>query len=497
MLLLLLLELLGDDAPVLDRVVHFRRLRERGVVGGERVLVTSGLRERIAAVVLPVGVAAARPLVRRAREIAASELGGAARRRVGGERARALRVAGDERVVRALVATLPQCVPPAVARRRLRGIGRTHRLRRLQQRDADGERQHREPVAAEREQRERQQCEQQPVAVVGAPHALLADAAFLRLRLRIEHAERAQVGIVDAQHRLPAAAAGRCRVERRRVEPRELHLPAIVGEETFSGRERRARRRADAEHVHAEAIRVRLCRGIATGIVHVVGDQQDVAGREARAAHARHGAPDRAVGALALIGHHVGVELVDERGHGARVARERRHVVGVAGIRDEAHLAAAPLLQQRADLQPRLRRARRLQVGRAHRGGEVHGDHQRRAHLPERRLLLAQRRTGERDDRDRRAEHEQHGRQARPARAAGVEQVRQQVRVHRARPCAAARGEAAQRERQQRQHEQAPQPVRSQPCEVGQPAHVASLRGASRSSSAAPASASAIASGSG
>jgi hypothetical protein len=149
--------------------------------------------------------------------------------------------------------------------------------------------------------------------------------------------------------------------------------------------------------------RIALARGVGGGgvggRVAVVGQQHDVAAIETRLLQQRDRALDRAIGAMAVDGHDVGREAVEEQRDVRGILGEGRDGVRVVGEGDEPDLAAVAFAQERGDLRARLQQARRREV--RGRGGarQVDRDDERRAALPRRLRDLPPRRPREREER--------------------------------------------------------------------------------------------------
>ena len=203
---------------------------------------------------------------------------------------------------------------------------------------------------------------------------------------------------------------------------------------------------------------------------------------------------DGAVDAMAVFRHHVRRQRIEEQRDIGGILGQRRHGVGVVGEGDQRDLPAGAFAQQGRDLGAGLREPRGRQVARQHRARQVDCDHQRRLALPQGMFGLAEARAGHREQGQRRRQ------QAEPAcplpvlRATScIEQVRQQVRVHRVLPHAAVFRLRAPPPCEQGQGQQAEQPPRAQEMqlrEIGERSVHARLRAssASRPSSSAPAS---------
>ena len=205
------------------------------------------------------------------------------------------------------------------------------------------------------------------------------------------------------------------------------------------------------------------------GAIGMVGQQQDVAALEAGLAQQSLRPRNRAIGALAVLRHDVRLQCVKEQRHVGRVLGQGRHGVRIVRIGDKGDLPASTLAQQGRDLRARLGQPRGLQVARQRGAGQVQRDHQWRAGLPQRVFLLAHAGT-------RQCQHGQDRRQqAQPARQratrrgfAGVEQVRQQVRIHSVAPSAAPARARLPPPCDQRQRQQAKQPAGPQEMQLGE-----------------------------
>ena len=192
-----------------------------------------------------------------------------------------------------------------------------------------------------------------------------------------------------------------------------------------------------------------------------MGHQQDVAARKSRAFEQQHRFADRTLGALAVVGHHLRRQRIDEQFDVGGVVGQRRHDVGIVGVGDQRDLPAAAFAQDAGELGAHLQQAGRRQVGGPRGLGQVHRDDQRRAVLPQGLRQAAPARPGQGQDREGQRQRGQHvaARDASIARiAAAFDQVMQQVRIDRIAPHVAAQAQAMQPPRQHRHQDQREQP---------------------------------------
>ena len=224
---------------------------------------------------------------------------------------------------------------------------------------------------------------------------------------------------------------------------------------------------AEPERGHPVTGRMRLRRRIRIGGLRAVGEQQDVAMPEAGIAQQALRPGDRAIRAVAVDRHHVRRQRIEEHRDVGGVFGQRRDGVGIVGEGDQCHLPAGAFAQQGRDLRPRLGQPRRRQVARQGGAGQVQRDDQRGLGLPQGMFRLAETRAGHRQQRQGGRQQSEPPRPL-PARRPGgaIEQVRQQVRIHRLLPHAAALRARAPPPREEGQHQQAEQPPRAQEMQL-------------------------------
>ena len=324
-------------------------------------------------------------------------------------------------------------------------------MRRARQRQQQRQWQRRQHAGAatERQRRQQQQRQQQPVALV-QPYALAAAALVGHVPGRIEHAQRLQVRAIHAQGRVTATTGRGQRTQGVAVQARGLHRAGGIAVHGAGGA-------AQAEHRGPVTLARHGRSDFTGGRIGLVGHQQDVATLEAGLVQQGGRLGDRALGPTPVHRHHVRRQGVQEQGDVAGVGGQWCHRVRILGPGHQAHFAALALAQQGIDLGPCLGQAGRLQVRGEHRGGQVQRDHQRRPRFPVRPRLLAPARTGQRQHRQHPGQRHPRQPQPRPA-MPGLEQVRQQVRVHRITPALVPT--ATPQQPQQRQGQQCPQPQR-------------------------------------
>ena len=324
-------------------------------------------------------------------------------------------------------------------------------MRRARQRQQQRQWQRRQHAGAatERQRRQQQQRQQQPVALV-QPYALAAAALVGHVPGRIEHAQRLQVRAIHAQGRVTATTGRGQRTQGVAVQARGLHRAGGIAVHRAGGA-------AQAEHRSPIALARHRRSHFARGRIGLVRHQQDVATLEACLVQQGRRMGDRTLGPVPVHRHHVRRQRIQEQGDIAGIGGQRGHRVCILGPGHQAHFATLALAQQGIDLGPGLCQAGRRQVRGEHRGRQVQRDHQRRLRFPVRPRLLAPARTGQRQHRQHPGQR--HARQTQPGTAMPrLDQVRQQVRVHRITPALAPT--ATPQQPQQRQGQQRPQPPR-------------------------------------
>src|SRR5690606_13429159 len=225
------------------------------VVGGDGLVVATGLGQRVAEVELAIGAADGREAFDRALVVLAA--------------------VSRDAVLHACVFGLVGAPPRAarLLRCRLRGGRRGRQQHRAGQ--------HQRERAAATEQRQAQQHGQwqQPVTVVAPAHRLPPARGDTFVLPRVEHAQRAQVGVAGHQRLEPPAAAGGQSPQRRGIQPRAAKASA--------GLEHAAALAAQAQRGNPVTGGTRLRRGGDALGIRAIGQQQDRAVPESGAPQQR------------------------------------------------------------------------------------------------------------------------------------------------------------------------------------------------------------------
>ena len=257
-------------------------------------------------------------------------------------------------------------------------------------------------TATEQRQGQQQHQWQQPETAITPAGDFFATRCGTTFGLRIEHAERAQVGIIDGQGLVATTAAAGQPLQACGIQPGLAQAGA--------GIERAALRRAQAQSRYPITGQMHLRSGVYRSRIGMVGNQQDVALGEPGLLQQVARPCDRAIRALAVFGHHVRTQRIQEQGDIGGVFGQWRDRVGIPCIRDQCNLAASTFAQQGREFCPCLWQSRRRQVAGQDTTGEIQRHHQRRLALPQRLLVLLPGRPRHRQHCSRRGE------QARPSR---------------------------------------------------------------------------------
>ena len=339
-------------------------------------------------------------------------------------------------------------------------IGGERRLQRQIQR----QQRNRQHATAERQQGQQQQRRQQPVAVVQRRSALFALCSRSVDAIGLQHTQRTQVVVAGPDRGVFAAARAGHLAQPVGVQPRR-------GDTAFRVAIRSARRRTHAQHRNAISVAARVDRSGGRPASGTTGDQQNVAAPEACTLEQPRRLLDRAIRAVAVARHHVRRQRIQEQRDVVGVIGQRRHGVGVLGEGHQRDLPAAARAQDLRDLGAGLQQSGRLYVRGQACVGQIHRDHQRIAVLPQRLRQRAPARPGQRQQHQHGRDHAGHRRQgAAPTAATGLralQQMRQQMRVHRFAPHIAAQAPVPQPPHQQRNRQQPQQPQRAQEPEPG------------------------------
>ena len=141
--------------------------------------------------------------------------------------------------------------------------------------------------------------------------------------------------------------------------------------------------------------------------VGIAGDQQHMPAPNPGLLQQTYRGGQPGIGAPALNRRQLGAQGAELRRDRGGVLGQRRHRECIAGIDHQAGLAVAPQPQQIGDLVAHSIQTARLQIGRVHRIGHVHHDHQRILVAEHRHRQALPDRPGQRDDRDRAAQRHQ------------------------------------------------------------------------------------------
>ncbi len=383
------LQQIAVEACVFMRGVH----RERAIVRLDRGLKLAALRQRVTAVVLPVGGIDRRERCGALLELSGTKLCGATPLGVVEQSRGTAGVLFLQCLIRALITTQPEVVP-------LERLSTRRRQQHHEQHATD-------PAAAEQQCEERQHGERQPRTPITPDVGLV----LLLLAARERHVQRPTAGrreqrleiaIVGRESREPAAAGAREPSQGPDVDLRNHDLTvAVVHEATLGLRDRRALLGADRQHAGAITVAGHVAHAAHVGVGDLgIRDQQYVAAAHARLAQQCTRFVETGGQRAAARRHDVGRDGADQRRDRARVRRQRRDRERVRREHNEPRLPRGATLEQIEQLQFRAREARRLDIAGVHRARQVERHHERLVGAKRRHRQPFPRGPGDRDHRD-------------------------------------------------------------------------------------------------
>src|SRR6185503_9276609 len=248
-----ILEVLLQQVAVVARVFVTFVERERAVVLVDRRRQLPGLRQRVAAIVVPLRRVDGRERRRALLEPAGTILRGATPLGILEQLRGALGLLALERLLAALVGPLPEVLP-------LERFGA--RLRRQ-----NHEQPQRNPAAAEAQREQRQQDHGEDDAAVepDVRFVLLAGSVVERSaeRQRGGRKQRVEIAVARRERGVAAAARGRESLQAGDVDLGHDDLTAVVSDEAaLAARDRSALLRADGQHADAVTVAEELARGV-------------------------------------------------------------------------------------------------------------------------------------------------------------------------------------------------------------------------------------------
>ena len=365
LLLLLLVQKLRHQIAVELRVRVAGVVGEPAVIGGERRFEIPGLRQRVAGV-------EARPAIGRRRRLVVArpvERAGAPVGRLE-VRGRSGVIARREGARAPLVRRGPEPVEPGSCR----PTGKAQR----QEREREGEDE--APAEGQRQEQRRDQGEQ--IAAILPAVGLDVGRRPRPRRARLcDGQQSVDVGVGRGDFAVASAPGLRQPLQRGGVELRHRGSCAVHRNRLAARRlQRRALRRADAQHAHLVA---RLARGLGGGAggggvgADVVGHHQDAApGRTRRGEQVLRRA-DGEVETVAEHRHQAGRELRQHLADHVPVRGERRGDEGPVGIDHEPDVVPRRAVENVAQLVTGAREARGHEVGAVHRLGKADDGHHR------------------------------------------------------------------------------------------------------------------------
>ena len=325
-----------DRSLVGSGVVHAGMCLQRLVIGRQRILVATQLRQRIAPVVTGFRALCLAEIGQRGGVIAPFVVCRTTSHRVVGQRRCALEVAFTERFRSLLFRRLPQVLPGLCG-----GSGGSDRRRR--RRDADGQQRHAEqPATAEHQHGQRQQQQHQPGAPLKPTRCRRAIARLLDAAAGGSGSQqRAHILVVVRDGDVRAAAGHGNSTQRLLFKRRNNHLAASVVQRTPTViAQRRPCQGTDTEHCNpVTGLFQSSCRRCSALSFHAVGDQQHLAFRQAGLLQQFAGLTQAEVGTTALERHDARFERMQLRTQRLRIPGKRRDGERITGEHDQADLA--------------------------------------------------------------------------------------------------------------------------------------------------------------